>query len=490
MTRYHSTLNRRDFMRGLGVIGAGLSATSVTSPTFRDLDEIISSPTGISRHPWWVRENDPGKLTVEYDWSIMRNPDQMLTMHGGGFRAPGLFRNNTSTWRQTIGLEESQKIIDDSDKAMHDNAADNISGWQVRDLALVAGSIWLEVPPYYQSASNDMVRQNNPKWEGTPEEAAKMVRAAGRFYGASDIRTGELTSQESKLFLTRDLHGLPIVFEDSPIGYADSTKRVIPNRKWYEISVTIHMSKELYRYGVGPMRAAANHSRYRQWRTVQIALMNFISALGYETLGYYELPYGVIPAQAGALLFGHAEIARNDNFCISPEWGSVQGYFSLLTTLPLAQSKPIDAGISRFCNTCKKCAETCPQQCISYDDEPSWDIPKSRLVPNAPTTYTTPGKKTYHTDSVACHTQWMMDGNGCGICMGNCVFNVNSKAMIHQIVKQTVSTMPMFNGILKQADVFFGYGLTPEEEFENWWDLDFPVLGTDSTYNSTAGGYS
>ncbi|QNT76560.2 reductive dehalogenase [Dehalogenimonas etheniformans] len=481
-------------MKALGITSASLGAMGMASPVFHDLDEMSQSGIG-SKRPWYVKENEPGKLTVDYDWALMKNPDQMKTMHGGGFLGVlegrnGFCQDPNSTFRQTYGIQRSQEIIDKAVQILHDGAATNRPGYQVRDLALNAGAVTVESLPYYKAAAGDAGRRNNPKWQGTPEEAAKMVWTAGRFYGASDIRTGEITDQEKVLFFTRDLHNVPIVFEDSEIGYSNSTKRVIPNKKYYSISVAIHMSKELFRYGYSPMRYAANLSRYRQWRPIQMALMNFISTLGYDTLGYYELMYGVIPAEASALLFGHSEISRNDNFLISPDWGSVQGYFTLLTTLPLAQSKPIDAGISRFCNTCKKCAESCPQQCISYDNEPSWDIPNSKAVPSAPTSYTTPGKKTFHTDAIACMSQWVGTAMGCGFCMGNCVFNVNSKSMIHQLVKPTVSALPILNHTLRQADVLFGYGLTPEGDFEKWWDMNLPVYGTDSTFNSTMGGYN
>jgi len=43
MSKFHSTITRRDFMKGLGLAGAGLGAAAATAPVFRDLDEIVSS---------------------------------------------------------------------------------------------------------------------------------------------------------------------------------------------------------------------------------------------------------------------------------------------------------------------------------------------------------------------------------------------------------------------------------------------------------------
>lgn len=450
MPNFHNTISRRDFMKATGLVGAGLGTAGVASPIFHDLDEITQNGVA-TKQPWWIKENDPGKLTVEYDWNLMKNPNELDSMHGNAMKSTastGLFGiDPSSTWRRTLGQEKSQQVLDDMYKTLHDGVANNRPGFQLRDVALHTGAYFRDaMQPFYDVAPDSKRWGNSTKWQGTPEETSQMIRTAARFYGAANARCGELTTDEHKLFFTHDVDGLPIVFEDVDYAYVTSEKRVLPkNKKYYYISVTIHMSKELFRQGQSCLRHAANLSRYRQWRDVHNGLCNFISVLGYQSFGYYYHPYGLVPSQAHALLSGHAEIARNNNFCISPDWGSVQGYFTLLTTLPLAQSNPIDAGISRFCNTCKKCAEACPQQCISYEDEPSWEIPNSKVAPNAPTTYSTPGKKTYHTDSVACMTQWMSLYHGCGVCMGTCVFNVNSKSMVHQMVKSTIGSFLSLN---------------------------------------------
>lgn len=44
MSNFHTTVNRRDFMKLLGVTGTGLGlgAAATINPTFRDFDEVIS----------------------------------------------------------------------------------------------------------------------------------------------------------------------------------------------------------------------------------------------------------------------------------------------------------------------------------------------------------------------------------------------------------------------------------------------------------------
>ena len=78
MSKFHSTVTRRDFMKALGVGAAGVGAASATAPIFHDIDEIASNAVK-PKHPWWVKERDYMKPTTEIDWAIPRIRD-VLTM--------------------------------------------------------------------------------------------------------------------------------------------------------------------------------------------------------------------------------------------------------------------------------------------------------------------------------------------------------------------------------------------------------------------------
>jgi len=68
MLGFHSTVSRRDFMKGLGLIGSGLGATAVIAPVFHDIDELVSAAPMVHKWPWWVKENEINNPTVEIDW--------------------------------------------------------------------------------------------------------------------------------------------------------------------------------------------------------------------------------------------------------------------------------------------------------------------------------------------------------------------------------------------------------------------------------------
>ncbi|MEA4878603.1 hypothetical protein SDC9_23241 [bioreactor metagenome] len=96
-----------------------------------------------------------------------------------------------------------------------------------------------------------------PKWSGTPEENTQMVRAAMRFFGATDVSVGELNERTKKFVSTYpqggdvkyldnwpppDTYIKKIVFEDVDQGYSTDTKYVIPNKPLYCITYSLKCS--------------------------------------------------------------------------------------------------------------------------------------------------------------------------------------------------------------------------------------------------------
>ena len=83
-----------------------------------------------------------------------------------------------------------------------------------------------------------------PKWQGTAEENARMVRAALRISGASTVGFVELTEKTKKLIWTNVYHPpfAPYVFEEADHPVAAPDKAVIPNKCKYAIVYTTRQS--------------------------------------------------------------------------------------------------------------------------------------------------------------------------------------------------------------------------------------------------------
>jgi reductive dehalogenase len=280
----------------------------------------------------------------------------------------------------------------------------------------------------------------------------------------------------------------PYLFEDVESAYETKDKLVIPDKKKYWVVTIVQpMSRQMFRQGRGSLRVAANGARYSLQSVWQTKIQGFLRGIGYEGLGYPSRAYGPIPAQAGAILDGMAEMARNNNVSISPEYGPVTGFFSILTDLPLEPTPPIDAGMWRFCQTCKVCSTACPSQAISHDTEPTWEITPSKKAPGMAPTYSSPGRKTFWTDVVSCREFGFIES--CGSCHGVCTFNTDNAASIHQFVRGTIATTGLFNTFMTNAHPLFGLGLTPDEEWGKWWDMSLPAYGFDTSVGVTDGGF-
>ena len=378
------------------------------------------------------------------------------------------------------------------------------------------------------------IANGSAKWQGTPEENTLMLRAAMRYFGSPQFGVIKLTSQTKKLlndiepgltsmnsasfggtwadvtptairnnkarrirFKDMDLSNYPPQpaaqdgvtttngpyaedNPDDPEGYGNIW---LPNGDAWILSYTIPMDKELFRTGQGILRIVGNVSRYSQQAFIQSKLQMFLKGLGYWCAGYPNRAFGLMPAQGSAILAGECEQGRSNNVVISPDYGSVCGYFSAITNFPLVETKPIDAGIHRFCHTCRKCANECPGEAISQEKETSWDIPKSKWTsgtdPSIPA-YSRIGKKTFWTDAPACKMV-TESALSCGNCMGTCTFNTEDYAIIHEMVRSTVSVTSLFNSFFWRADDWYGFKSTPIEERDRWYSQYRPAYCYDTT---------
>lgn len=510
MSKFHSTVSRRDFMKGLGLAGAGLGVAAAAAPVFHDLDELTSSPTAEAKRPWWVKKVD--EPTVEIDWNLLKRYDNRLQTQVAWVNAQYAGKDAWLAMRVKAAEFATQSL--------------GTKGSTIRDIALASGSNSDIHGDYGASAANKLFagpqkaktpeQVGLPKWSGTPEESTRIMRAAASFLGAARIGISELGaggSKERNLVYTYyrgdggadsyiDKWPPPltacrkIVMEDVDPGYDDGQIVHVPNKPLWKISVMVPMAKEAWRTAMpdhlSSVASAANTSRYRLYNTVKLCLQDFLRGLGYMGYGTDESGRQLVPSQASAVLGGTAEMGRHSEACIDPEYGANMGYWTLVTDLPLAPDKPIDAGIFRFCHTCKRCATYCPSGAISMDDEPTWEIPSGGVngvkgetpLYKVPNMSQNPGKKLFWSDQHNC-VLWR-NVYGCRICRPICTFNVNYASMAHTIAKTTVSTTPLFNGFLWKMSDVFGFGLKDSDE---WWDLSLPTLGYDSTRVAYDGGY-
>jgi reductive dehalogenase len=448
-------------MKGLGLAGAGLAAGATTVPMFHDLSELATSPKATFKRPWFVKELDFKKASVEIDWSIFQAWDSgpysqwYPPEQGGAYEKQVGYKHRLSDHEYLQTLKARQLDI------MQNGLDAGTPGFALRDTALRYGAEFNTFGPYYSGipfTGEDLSPYYGyypvptSKWTGTPEEAAKMVRAAAHYFGSYNIGVIELDSDTRKLAQPKSTR-----FTDEDVAYQDATtyQKVIPNKYKWVIAYAIGQSAETTKRGLMSYHRGGCTMGYAMGQLVRHRLQRFIKFLGYESAYVSDMNNIGL-----GVLSGVGELCRNTND-LTPEYGLAMRYSpGIATDLPLAPTKPIDAGTFRFCKDCKVCAETCNeangQTGLSLETEPTWEIdgPYNRV-----------GVKAYQIAHGRC--------NWCPYCTGSCPFTQHNISPIHNVVKATVATTAVFNSFFANMHTTFGYGTHGDEKyFEDWWDRD------------------
>lgn len=450
-------VSRRDFLRIAGV-SAGVTAVAVTAKPAAAKGgfsgESFSDPAGRPNRPWWVKIVD--EPTTEVDWARMERYNERT----GTVRGPGM--------AGYVGQDEVDRLSAVAAEKEVQRMLDNVDGYTLKDQAITAAHVGVGRSYLGPQKATTPEERGVPKWTGSPDEAARVIRAAMRHFGAATVGFIELDDNTRKLIYGVDPDGKDLIFTDEAEAYETEEARFIPNSCKYVIAYTVQMSQETMRRCPTPLGSQTTSLAYRRGETIQASTQEFLRGLGYQCLGESSTnALGIAPALG--VMAGLGELSRL-NRLITPEFGPMVRVFKLLTDLPVATDKPIDAGIMEFCKRCKKCAEACPSESLSFEDEPTWEVQGG---------WNNPGHKAYFENSVTCMTYWREEaGTNCGICFAVCPFSKKDKAWVHEWVKAGSSVAPVLDGFFRSMDDAFGYGT--KASAEDWWSLDLPEYGIDS----------
>ena len=470
MTKFHTTVSRRDFMKGLGLAGAGISGAAMVAPEFHDLDELTSQK--VMKDSWYVKRLDPEELSVDIDWQIYKRIDRTRQVMGKRFPI-------AATSSANVDLHQQIKATRDLQASGHNinylkERFSNYNGPSLRDLALTGASsaTRLDYPDFLGNLNQirgsrmgeDLdiqtpEQQGYAKWSGTPEDNLRMLRNAARFFGGTDIGVIELTPNLKKLFHLNTTSGKPINFKDVDSAEDNNSEIVIPNKAKYIVHVTTLEPTDQVRQAPGP-----TYTGYDLYPMVSRRLAYFLRSLGYMNLRIDSYT-GANGVGAFAGVFEHSRACMVGT---SPRFGNLgRGNIRFLTDLPLVATNPIDAGIARFCNSCKSCAIACPYEALPMGDA-SWEHEND---PEEEVQNYVPGWKGWRLYNFKCPR--------CKNCHGECPFNGASEAMVHEIIRATAAVTPLFNGFFAEMHRTFDYGTRNPVE---WWDRDVPTGTIEPTY--------
>ncbi len=449
-------LTRREFMKDLGKLGAA----AALAPRIDFGEQMSDQAYGIKR-PGFVKTVD--KPTIEIEWKNINRFDERNTVRRG--------------FAKYVSQENIDKLAATQKANTSKWLQENKPGYTLKDVAAAAGAnsgrTALSFMPNIEGQGP--AKLGVAKWTGTPEEAASMLTAAMRHFGAATVGFVALEPETTeKLIYHTDPDGKQVVLSSTDeVPFEDDNQRVIHKTARWVISYSVQMSEETMARAPTILGGLSANLAYTRFQNIQARTQAFLWGLGYYGLGESSINATGISTAFGTLS-GLGEMSRL-NRLITPEYGPMVRVFKMVTDLPLAPTKPIDAGLMAFCADCTKCADLCPSKALSFGKEPTWEVRGG---------WNNPGKKAYYEDAPRCRSYWYQVGTGCGICFAVCPFASKNLASFNRVRNYMTATMPFMNTTFKKLDDLLYTPVdelgAPQKDPELWWKLNQPEYGMDS----------
>jgi 3-chloro-4-hydroxyphenylacetate reductive dehalogenase len=222
------------------------------------------------------------------------------------------------------------------------------------------------------------------------------------------------------------------------------------------ICIVVDQGYETMRASTGDdyVSGLQSHRSYSILGFIASIMAHYIKKLGYAARANHAMSYQVVVPPL-LLLAGIGELSRA-RIVLNPFLGLRYKAAVVTTDMPLEPDKPVDFGLQRFCDTCKKCARECPSRAIS---------PGGRITYN--------GYETWGFNAESCAKYRMNNPNGlmCGRCIKVCPWN-KPKGWTHDAVRWMVEHAPLFDKLIVAMDDAAGYGRA-EADYKWWFDLKY-----------------
>jgi len=325
------------------------------------------------------------------------------------------------------------------------------------------GTSWSSIENSAWGTSIEMPKIGS--YQGNPINNTKIIKKMGRFFGADLVGVCQLDRRwvYSHYYNRETKRSYPIRFSDE-IGYEGYTRptqledgtQVIPKEMKYAIVFIHEMDYSGIKTAPSLTQMATTMATYSRIALTTMSIAEFIRGLGYQSIPSANCTALNIPLAIDA---GLGELGRNAKL-INPLFGPRCRISKVITDFPVIPDKPIEFGVSRFCRTCKKCAEACEVKAIPMG-EPSY-IPKGN--------YSQADVLQWQIDHEKCRRYWTTEGTNCGICISVCPYNkINSP--LHLGLKSIAALFPVFNKLLIKMNDYFGYDSILSSAYF-WKDVD------------------
>ncbi len=277
---------------------------------------------------------------------------------------------------------------------------------------------------------------NSKKTAVSAEEISHYIKSWAKKLGAIDCGITEL--KEYHLY--------------SVGGRQERRDKPVVNTHKYAIAFTVEMSKEMLSTAPAAPVVMESGQQYLASGVIALQMATFIRNLGYDARahidGNYEVVCPLVARDAGL-----GELGRM-GLLMTPRLGPRVRISVVTTNLPLVTDEPLnDYSVTDFCTICKKCADACPSQAISF-------APQEEIN----------GVKRWQINQEACFTLWCTLGTDCGRCISVCPY-AHPDNLLHNIVRTGIRNSSLFRKLALWMDDYF-YGRKPvPAPLPEWTDI-------------------
>ncbi len=369
----------------------------------------------------------------------------------------------TETWEK-VAKERGKdfRVKGSYEKYVYGNPRDTL-GYRQLDYALARGGwetslrgIPVTVAPNHGVQSWDQSQVNEIKYNFDSKlEASEAIKSAAKLYGSA--KTG-ITFRDERW----DYDPLYDPIDEKVVSWDD-----FPFTPKTVIVCLVEMDYLALSTAPSIVSDGPSGQGYSDMVVVSSHLAAFIRHLGYNAVASgNDLGLSVAYAVAAGL----GEVSRG-GWLITPDLGPKVRICKIYTDLDFVEyDKPRDYSITNFCVNCKRCADACPSQAITFEDEPTFE-PTFKHSDNPDYNWNSkPGVLKWHNDSKKCYEFWVENGGSCSSCIATCPYN-KPDFWHHDLVDTTnVITPGPMHTFMKEMDKVFGYGnVNDPKKVNNFW---------------------
>ncbi|MBN2236202.1 MAG: reductive dehalogenase [Bacteroidales bacterium] len=216
-------------------------------------------------------------------------------------------------------------------------------------------------------------------------------------------------------------------------GRAERYNKIYEKKHAFAIAFTVEMDHRMMQSAPKASAIMESAQQYLESGRIAVQVAHFIRKLGYEARahidGNYEVVCPLVARDAGL-----GEIGRM-GLLMTPNLGPRVRISVVTTNLPLLVDAPSnDFSMIDFCTKCKKCADACPSQAISFGNQKELN-----------------GVMRWQINQEACFTYWTSIGTDCGRCVSVCPFSHHNNTL-HNMVRKGIQNSSTFRSIAVELD--------------------------------------